>query len=143
LKSLSYLSYVLASSEARRQGADEALLVRGPTVLETTSANVFAVVDGKLWTPPAAAGILLGVTRDVVVTLARERAIAVHEERVDVKDLGRADEIFLTGSVRGLRAVSTVDHTVITDPIPGPVTHTLRAAYAERLETVSSEPETT
>lgn len=135
LKSLNHLPYVLAAAEAWRAGADDALLVAEGKVKETTSANVFVVHRGRLRTPPIAEGILAGVTRDLVLELARGMGAGGAEERpISLADLASADEVLVTGSVAGVRAVESVDGRRVKSALPGPVTQSLRAAYAELLD---------
>ncbi len=133
LKSLNHLAYVLAAAEAARSGADEALLVYDGRVKETTAANVFLVRAGAIATPPLAEGILAGVTRDWVIALARECGLAVEERPIASAEVAEAEEIFMSGSVSGLRAASAVDGRPVGARVPGPLTERLRAAYAAAL----------
>jgi para-aminobenzoate synthetase / 4-amino-4-deoxychorismate lyase len=88
------------------------LLVDGDgTVLEAARANVFLVRDEVLWTPPADGRILAGIARRGVIEIARAAGIELREERVTIGDLLAGDEVFLTGSVRGVEPVRSVDRT--------------------------------
>ena len=78
-------------------------------MLEAARANVFAVHDGALFTPPLDGRILPGVTRARVIELAESAAIPVHERPLHRNDLLRADEVLLTGSVRGIQRVDSLD----------------------------------
>ncbi len=131
LKSLNHLPYVLAAAAAARAGADEALLVYEGLVKETTAANVFLVLAGRLLTPPTSEGILAGVTRDFVLDLARRLSLEVVERPIRTAEAAAAAEIFVSGSVAGLRAVAELDARPVGSP--GPVTRALRAAYGEAL----------
>jgi branched-chain amino acid aminotransferase len=133
LKSLNHLPYVLAAAEAARAGADDALLVYQGRVKETTSANLFVVRDGAVLTPPLGEGVLAGVTRDLVLALARAVTGEAREEPIAVADLARAEEAFATGSVAGVRPVATVDGRKLGPAAPGPTTQRLQHAYAEVL----------
>jgi branched-chain amino acid aminotransferase len=135
LKSLNHLPYVLAAAQAARKGADDALLVYEGRVKETTSANVFVVRDGQVFTPPTSEGILAGVTRDLLLDLVRELELGGEERPIALSELVAGDEVFTTGSVAGVRAVALVDgRSVGRNSSPaGPVTQRLRAAYAQRM----------
>lgn len=85
------------------------LIVSGETALETSRANVFVVRDGALFTPPLDGRILPGVTRMRVIELAEDAGIQTQEEPLSRDDLLAADEVFLTGSVRGIERVSALD----------------------------------
>ncbi|MBV9463584.1 MAG: aminotransferase class IV [Verrucomicrobiae bacterium] len=100
VKSLSYLSHVLAKQEAERQGYDEAILMndRGE-VVEVTASNLF-IADGKtLMTPPLKCGCLPGITRKAVLKIAQRDRIKVVEKPIRLKDLKNAGEIFITNSM--------------------------------------------
>ncbi|WP_327677297.1 branched-chain amino acid transaminase [Kitasatospora sp. NBC_00458] len=124
-----YLNSVLARREATDAGYDEALLL-GPdgTVGECTGENVFAVRGGVLRTPPASAGALEGITRDTVLTLARDLGVEVRVESLLRSDLYAADEVFLCGTAAGVVAVGSLDDRELPSA-PGPLTVRLRAAY--------------
>lgn len=100
------------------------LLVDGDEVLEAAWANVFAVRDGAVFTPPLDGRILPGVTRATTIELARARAVEVVERTLTMEELRRADEVLLTNSIRGVEIVDAVDET--TFEAPGPVTAVLR-----------------
>jgi para-aminobenzoate synthetase / 4-amino-4-deoxychorismate lyase len=100
------------------------LLVDGDEVLEAAWANVFAVRDGVLFTPPLDGRILPGVTRATAIELARARGIEVCERALPLVEMRQADEVFLTNSIRGVEIVDSVDGGRLEGP--GPVTATLR-----------------
>jgi branched-chain amino acid aminotransferase len=131
------LAQVLAMGEARAAGAHEALLLdtRG-LVTEGCSSNLFTVRGGVLVTPPLDAGILEGVTRGVVLRLARAGGMAVREAVLPVAELDAADEVFLTSSAREVLPVTRVGGRVVGSGRPGPLTGRLHAAFralADRL----------
>ncbi len=99
VKSLNYLSHIMAKVEAIQAGADEAIML-DPTgyVTEGSGQNLFIVKKGVLRTPPAWAGILKGVTRDAVMELATEAGLVVREEPLNRYDVYTADEAFFTGT---------------------------------------------
>lgn len=130
IKSLGYGVSVMARREARARGVDEALLVGADgVVFEAAAANVFAVHDGALHTPPVADGVLPGITRQFVIDRARARGVTVRDARMTTTDLWTADEVFLTSSVRGVVPVVHIDDHEVADARPGPVTRAVLADY--------------
>ena len=129
VKSLNYLNSVLAKRDARQKGFDEALLLNAAGhVTEASAANVFAVIDGVLVTPPTVDGALPGITRDTVLRCRQARG-----EACEVRSLGRfellaAEEVFLSGSGAGLVSVASLDDTPIGSGAR-PVVATLQRAY--------------
>ncbi len=110
VKSLNYLGSALAKLEARQRGADEALLLNtGGHVAEASVANVFAVRDGVLVTPPATDGALEGITRRSLLELAAQEGIAAEVRRLGRFDLFAADEVFLSGSGARIVPVGSFD----------------------------------
>ena len=131
LKLVGHASAVAGRVAASRRGAAEGLYVTpGGEVTEATSANLFLVERGALVTPPLAAGILPGVTRALVIALARRAGLRVREERVTVARLRRAREIFLTASTIEILPVARLDGRAVGGGRPGPVTRRLQSAYA-------------
>lgn len=121
IKSLNYLNHVLARIEASRAGADEAIMLNAAgRVAEGTADNVFVVRKGRILTPPAVEGALEGVTRGVVLKLARAAGIEAMESPLAPYDLYTADECFLTGTALELVPVAEIDGRRMTD-CPGPV----------------------
>ena len=138
-KTANYLPFLLARAEARAAGAGEALLLnsRGE-VAEASTANLFAVVGGRLLTPPLEAGSLPGVTREAVLECARALGLAVEERALPLALLGQAAEVFLTNSVAGVWPVAEIAGAGApwrAAAAPGPLTARLAAAYAALVET--------
>ncbi len=132
IKSSNLLNNILAVREAQVRGATEALLLNhAGDVAEGASTNVFVVRAGALVTPPLDAGILAGITREVVLELGRGLGLPVREQRLPVADLVGADEAFLTSSTRELAPVRTVDGRAIGGGKPGPITIRLLSAFRE------------
>jgi branched-chain amino acid aminotransferase len=132
VKSLNYLNNVLAKQEARRQGADEALLLNAAGhVVEASVANVFAVRGGRLLTPPASDGALEGLTRATVLELAREQRIPAEQRTLGRFDLLAAEEVFLTGSGARIVAVGSLDGHGIGKGGAGPITRRLCQAFEQ------------
>jgi branched-chain amino acid aminotransferase len=132
IKSCNLLNNVLAVREAQAAGASEAILLNEKgEVAEGASTNVFVVKAGAALTPPLDAGILAGITREVVLELGRELGIAVREEVVRVPGLLEADEVFLTSSTRETVPVRSLDGRPVGDGRPGPVSRRVLAAFRE------------
>jgi branched-subunit amino acid aminotransferase/4-amino-4-deoxychorismate lyase len=130
-KLLGHASAVVGRLRAARRGAAEGLYVAADgTVTEGTTSTLFVVERGRLLTPPLAAGVLPGVTRDTVLRLARRAGVPVVERAVAADRLRRVDEIFLTASTSEVLPVVRLDGHRIGDGTPGPVTRTLQARYA-------------
>jgi branched-chain amino acid aminotransferase len=127
IKSLAYLDPILALREAIAAGGDEALLCNTAGRLACASAaNLFLVVEGRIWTPSVGEGALPGVTRAVLLDRARTAGLLAVEADVPRHLLARAEEIFTTNAVRGIRAVASVDGRMLAGPCPGPVTRRLQ-----------------
>jgi branched-chain amino acid aminotransferase len=129
-KTGAHLPHVLAVREARAAGAHEALLLdaRG-FVTEGSSSNVFAVKGGVARTPPLAAGILAGVTRGVVIALARAEGVTLEEVPLRPSDLEDADEVFITSTLREILPVTRLGDHVVGPGRTGPTTCRLHEAF--------------
>ena len=140
IKSLNYLNTILAKIEANNAGVEEAIMLNSDGyVAECTGDNIFIVKDGRMMTPPLSAGALYGITRGVVMDMAREAGMPVSEPNLTRYDLFIADECFLTGTGAELIPVIKIDGRVIGDGKPGPVTRSLVHKY-HALTQVSGEP---
>ena len=125
-----YLSGFLISREAKARGFAEgiALDVDG-RLSEGAGENLFIVKDGALYTPPLAASILGGITRDTVITLAKRAGLTVHEEALPRELLYVADELFFTGTAAEITPIRSVDGRTTGSGGCGPVTRTLQEAF--------------
>jgi len=132
VKSLNYLNNIMAKIEAIDAGVPEAIMlnVQGH-VAECTGDNIFTIKDGTAFTPPPPAGILIGITRGVVIKLAGRLGIPLAEKDLTPGDLYQADECFLTGTAAEVIAVTKIDDKVIGTGKPGPITNKLMAAFRE------------
>ena len=136
IKSNNLLNNALAMQEALRRGGFEALMANHRRELcECAQSNVFLVRGGALWTPPADAGLLVGITRAFVLELAAHLAITAHEETLYEADLDTADEAFITSTTREIVPVVAVDDRRVGLGVPGPVTQRLMHAFRERVGT--------
>jgi branched-chain amino acid aminotransferase len=95
---------------------------------------VFFVMQGRLRTPAVSCGILDGITREVVLQLAKQQHLSVDEDRFTMDDLHRADECFLTNTSMEIMPVTSIDHRPLGSGRPGPVTELLRKAFTGRRE---------
>ncbi len=129
VKSLNLLANVLAKQEANDAGAMEAILVKDGLVTEGCSSNVCLVRDGTIITPPLSDQLLAGVTRAVVLELARKAGIVVDEREVPQEELTRVDELFLIGTTIEVLPVSTLNNVPVGGGIPGPVTKAVSEAF--------------
>lgn len=134
IKSISLLPNVLAMQAAVDRGADEALLVRDGVALEGAHNNVFAVLDGTLVTHPATNLILHGITRELVLELARKADRPVRERPIQVEELEDAEEVFFTGTTTEVKPIVRVDGRPVGDGRVGPVTRALFEAFLGRIE---------
>jgi branched-chain amino acid aminotransferase len=131
IKSLNYLNNILAKIEAIRAGCLEAIMLNHMgEVAECTADNIFVIKNGILRTPPATACILEGITRNVVIEIARGLGLTVLEVTLHKHDVYIADEMFLTGSGAEIIPVMKVDDRVIGAGKQGPITRTLREHYS-------------
>lgn len=128
-----YVNSILAKTEAVLAGFDEAILLnQDSSVSEGTGENLFMVVNGRIYTPSMEDNPLEGITRDCVITLAREElGVEVVERRIRRSELYLADEVFLTGTAAHLTPVVEIDHRRVADGKPGPITQKLQALYFE------------
>jgi branched-chain amino acid aminotransferase len=130
IKSLNYLSHILAKVEGIAASVDEVIMLDAQGyVAEASGMNLFAVTNGTLKTPPPYAGILRGVTRDAVIELAREATYGVEELPINRYDLYTADEMFLTGTAAEIVPVVKLDGRKIGSGAPGPVTKELSQRF--------------
>ncbi len=135
IKSLDYLYNMLAMAHAKHEGAAEALFVGADgCAIEGTTSNVFSVSHGILATPHEGSGLLPGITREVVIELAKREGLIVHEAPVPLDQLLAADEAFLTGSLKEITPLIAIDGGKIGTGNSGPVTHHLQQCYRAAVE---------
>ena len=130
IKSLNYLNNILAKWEAIDAGVPEAVMLNHlGYVCECTGDNIFIVRRGELLTPPPESGLLMGITRGVVLELAGKAEIPTRQINLLRSDLYTADECFLTGSGAEVIAVTSIDKRPVGPGKVGPVTEKLSAAF--------------
>lgn len=128
LKTVNLLPNVLAKQQAKEAGAWEAVLVRDGHLTEGASTTALVVLDGALHTHPLGPRILPGVTRDVVLRLARAEGLAVVERAVPLDTRARWQELLLLGTTTDVQPVVTLDGQPVGDGRPGPVARRLQRA---------------
>ena len=132
IKSLNYLNNILASIEAHRYGADEALMLNEDGVVtECTGDNIFIIKDGVISTPPVWLGTLDGITRQAVIRIARANGYEVNEIPFTHFNVLNADEAFLTGTAAEIIALTELDGQKIGDGVAGNITMALLEAFRE------------
>jgi branched-chain amino acid aminotransferase len=123
-----YTNSVLAKAEAKSCGYDEAVLLDTQGYVSEGSGAIFIVKKGRLFAP-LSSSILAGITRDTILTLAREEGIPVVEERITRDALYLADEAFFTGTAAEVTPIREVDDRAVGDGKVGPVTKRLQTRY--------------
>lgn len=135
IKTGSLIHQVMAHQEAAAKHAYEAILLTADKKLsDGITSNIYLVSGGKILTPAHDAGIVEGITRGVVLELARSMGLEVVEGFFDVAEIGRADEMFLTSSTREVVPITRVDGSPVGGGMPGPVTLMLLKAYRSALD---------
>lgn len=135
IKSLNLIANAMAKEKARRAGVTEALLYReGLGVLEGSSSNFFAVIDGTLVTAPASPFILGGITREIILELAAELEIPLRTEGISREELLHAQESFITSRGIAVYPLVAIDSKLVADGKPGPITKQLASAYQSLID---------
>ena len=130
VKSLNYLPHIMAKCEGIVAGMDDVLMLDSAGfVAEASGCNIFVVKGNEIRTPPAYAGILRGVTRDLVIEIASGAGYQMREEPINRYDVYTADEVFFTGTAAEVVGIREVDGRKIGIGKPGPVTHDIAARF--------------
>jgi len=142
IKGTNFLNNILAKIESLRAGAYEGLMLNWKGyVAEGTISNVFMVKRGILYTPHADTGILEGVTRDLVLRLAKKKKVPLKETLLRPRSLFAADECFITNTTMEIMPVTTIDKKPVGNGRPGPMTAALQQAYKkEVLSCLTTQP---
>jgi branched-chain amino acid aminotransferase len=134
IKSNNLLNNALAMQEALRHGGEEALMRnQAGELVECSQSNFFVVREGEVLTPPLAAGLLPGITREFVLELAGDLGMSARETTLRPEDLDTAAEAFITGTTREVTPVVAVDDLKIGDGAPGPITRRLLEEFRRRV----------
>lgn len=140
IKTGSLIHQVLARRQAKAHRAYEAILLTDDEKLsDGITSNIYMVRDRTLLTPSRDAGIVEGITRGVVLELAREMGLDIVEGLFDISEIGRAGEMFLTSSTREVVPIASVDGKRIGAGVPGPVTLSILRAYRSAIERLAAE----
>ena len=135
VKTGNYLNNILARMEAQKLGANDAIMVNPwGQLTESTTSNLFFVKDERVLTPEKDCGILSGITREKIIQLAHENGIALDEGKWPGEELFKADEIFLSGTVKKIMPVSILDNHPVGSGRPGPITQKIMRLYLSLLE---------
>ena len=135
IKGTNFLNNILAKIESLKTGAYEGIMLNWKGyVAEGTISNIFTVKKGVLHTPHLVTGILEGITRDLVLHLARKEKIPTREMLMRPKDLVKADECFITNTTIEVLPVTTVDGHLVGSGRPGPITQRLMQTYREEVQ---------
>lgn len=131
-----YVNSVLAGEEARRNGYTEALVLnKEGNVAEGPGENLFLVRDGEIYTPGLAEGILDGITRNAVITIARELGYTVHDDAtISRGELNSADELFFSGTAAEVTPIRQVGNVTIGEGTKGPVTDEIQSRFFDIVE---------
>ena len=138
VKTTQLLPNVMAKQEAAEHDALDAIFVRDGLLTETSHANVMAVIDGAVWTHPINGHVLPGVTRDIVLEIAASLGITVREMPIQLADLPKVTEMFLTGTLSDVMPIVTVDGKKVGDGRPGPIARKLFTVLRARLDALAS-----
>jgi branched-chain amino acid aminotransferase len=134
IKGTNFLNNILAKIEAIKAGAYEGIMVNWEGyVAEGTISNIFMIKKGVLYTPNISTGILEGVTRDLVIRLARREKIPIRESRILPKQLRGADECFITNTTIEVMPVTVINKRPVGNGHPGLLTRLLQQAYKKEV----------
>ena len=137
IKAITLLANILHRQAAIDQGCAEALLVKDGYLIEGAASNVFAVIDGILQTPPKDHQILPGITRDVILALAKKNNIPYSEDKISFNELQYASEIWVASSMREIVPVVELDSNPVSDGKPGPVWYAMNDIFQSYKKSLS------
>jgi len=127
-----YSNAALARVEALKSGYDEAIMLNSSgKVAEGSAENIFIIKNGIIKTPPLNADILNGITRDSVIRLIKSNGIKLIEKNITVKELLKADEVFMTGTAAEVKSVAKINKTTIGNGKIGSITKTLQKSFMD------------
>ena len=140
IKTGNYLNSVLAIIEAEKLGAYDGLMLNSDGfVSECTTSNFYLVKNGGVKTADPGCGILVGITRKMLIEVARENGIAVQECKISPEEIPAVDELFITSTTKGVMPVTMCDGKKIGDGKPGPVSIKLRSLYQKKLDKIVND----
>jgi D-alanine transaminase len=139
IKAISLLANILLRQEALDQDAAEAILIRDGQATEGAASNLFAVINGVITTPPKGPMLLPGITRDLVLELAKNNGLPCQEKTISLNELQQADEIWLTSSTKEILSVTRLNDKPVADSKPGPLYQQLLALYQDYKQTLRNQ----
>jgi len=131
IKAIALLPNVLLRQQAQARGGAEAILIRDGFLTEGAASNIFVVRAGRLFTPPRGPFILPGITRDLILELARAHDVGCEESAVSAAELLSADEIWMTSSSKEILPITRLDDRPVGGGKPGPMQARFRALYED------------
>ena len=134
IKAITLLPNSLLKQQAQDAGAVEALLIRDGYLTEGAASNAYAVIDGTIYTAPKDEKVLPGITREVVIALAKKAGIPLLEQAVSDTQLKQADEVWISSSTKEVLAITTLDGAKVGEGIPGPVWQQIDTLYQDYKE---------
>ena len=137
IKATTLLANLLLRQQAVDNGCAEAILIKDGYATEGAASNIFAVIDGVLITPPNSSEILPGITRDVIIDLAKVNGLSLREEVISLEELQAASEIWLTSSIREILPVSTLDNKTVGNGKIGPMWKVMQKLFQDYKRAVS------
>ena len=140
IKTGNYLNSVLAIIEAEKMGVYDGLMLNSDGFIsECTTSNFYLVENGVVKTADPECGILIGITRQMLIDVARENGIIVEECKLSPEEIPAADELFITSTTKGVMPVTTCDGKKIGDGKPGPISMKLRSLYQKKLDKLAED----
>lgn len=137
IKTIARLAYVLMYQEAREAGADEGIIINNGSVLEGTSSNIFMIRHNVIITPPKSNQLLSGITRDSILSLAEVHHLPYRETKISERDLLKADELWITSSIRGIYPITEFNGQSVGSGKAGPIWEQMWDLYAEHCTALS------
>ena len=137
IKTVSLVANVLAHQQARESNAVEAVFVRDGVVLEGTRSNFFAVLEGKVVTPPKTNYILGGITREVVLDLCKNLSIPCKQRPIFESEISQASELMIVGTTAEITPIAQINRQRVGSGKPGPITRFLQKAFREMVSSTS------
>ena len=134
IKSLNFLNYILARQSAKEKGFDEAILMNTTNyIAEASTSNIFLVKRNRIVTPSLDSGALPGITRAVIIKIAKRLRLDIEEDKVPYVELLDANEVFLTNSLVEVLPVTKLDSKKAGKGIPGEITKLLHVSYQKEV----------
>jgi D-alanine transaminase len=131
IKAITLLPNSLLKQQAHEAGALEALLIRDGYLTEGAASNAYVVIQGTIYTAPKDEKVLPGITRDVVIDIAKANNLPIIEQAVTEQQLKQADEIWISSSTKEVVAITQLDGEAVAGGVPGPVWQKMDALYQQ------------